>query len=275
MIDLSWYAIIITQIIAESLPISSSGHVALMGKIIGFSSYENACVLSASSSWITEQLRARSIDYFLHGPTFCIVGLFFYRRWIALLKCWRKTLFVILQLILYIGVADGITLLFFIARRQIPFFTIPLGLGFVITGLALASLAWCTRKGGKLNLSSAVILGMVQGCALLLPGVSRFGTTYAAARWLSLSDRHAFEVSWMIQMPLMGISFLYSLIIFWQNEIPVQILNPYTAFVMMGATIGGWYALRFAAYVSNCHKMWWFACYMILPLAVWVFLLGR
>jgi undecaprenyl pyrophosphate phosphatase UppP len=120
-----------------------------------------------------------------------------------------------------------------------------------------------------LNIKNAIVLGLVQGCAML-PGVSRFATTYAAARWLSFSDRHALETAWMIQMPLMGISFLHSLIIFRQIGIPDQILNPYTALVMMGASIGGWYALRFAAYASNRQKMWWFACYMVLPFVVWV-----
>jgi undecaprenyl-diphosphatase len=270
MTNLAWYAIIITQIVAESLPISSSGHVALLSMIFGFIPYDMGPCLTVHSSWLMEQLRARSVDHFLHGPTFCIVALFFYRRWAALLKCWRRTVSMIAKLILYVGIADAITALFFVARRYIPLYHFPLGAGFIITGLALASLAWCTRQGGKLNVKNAIILGVVQGCAML-PGVSRFATTYAAARWLSLSDRHALETSWMIQMPLIGISFLHSLIIFWQMGIPDQILNLHTAFVMMGASIGGWYALRFAAYVSDRQKMWWFACYMVLPFVVWVF----
>ena len=109
-----------------------------------------------------------------------------------------------------------------------------------------------------------IVLGVVQGFALL-PGISRFASTYTAARWLSLSPRHALETAWMIQMPLMGVSFLHSLIIFWQIGIPDQVLNMETALVMMGASIGGWYALRFAAYVSDRKKMWWFACYMVVP----------
>jgi undecaprenyl-diphosphatase len=269
MNNLAWYAIIITQIVAESLPISSSGHVALLSMVLGFSVHDMMPSMIANGSWLTQELKARSVDHFLHGPTFFIVALFFYQRWSALLKCWRRTTPMIIRLILCVGIADAITALFFIARRYIPLHTFPLGLGFIITGMVLASLAWCTRQGGKLNIRNAIILGIVQGCAML-PGVSRFATTYAAARWLSLSDRHALETAWMIQMPLMGISFLHSLIIFWQIGIPDQILNLHIAFVMLGASIGGWYALRFAAYVSDRQKMWWFACYMVLPFVVWV-----
>jgi undecaprenyl-diphosphatase len=269
MTDLAWYAIIMTQIITESLPISSSGHVALVCMILGCFAYDIQPVGSSNSSWLSEQLKARSVDHFLHGPTFIIVALFFYRRWTILLRCWRKTMPMIGRLILYVGIADAITAVFFIARRYIPLHQFPLGLGFFITGLALASLAWCSRQGATLNVRKACVLGIVQGCAML-PGVSRFATAYAAARWLSLSDRHALEAAWMIQMPLMAISFLHSLIIFRQIGIPDQMLNPQTAFVMMGASIGGWYALRFAAYVSDRQKMWWFACYMVLPFVVWV-----
>lgn len=269
MNNLTWYAVILTQIIVESLPISSSGHVALICMIFGCMAREIALSAPVHGSWLRAELQLRSIDHFLHGPTFIIVAAFFYRRWSALLRCWRKTMRMIGCLIVYVGIADAVTGLFFIARRYIPLNQFPLGAGFIITGLVLTSLAFCSRKGGKLNVRNALILGIVQGCAML-PGVSRFATTYTAARWLSFSDRHALETAWMIQMPLMGISFLHSLIIFWQMGIPAQILNLHIAFVMLGASIGGWYALKLAAYLSDRRKMWWFAYYMVVPFVVWV-----
>jgi len=269
MSNLAWYAIIMTQIITESLPISSSGHVALLCMIFGITPYDFVSVQSVSTSWLTQQLMARSVDHFLHGPTLIIVAMFFYHRWMGLIIGWRKTLPIIYRLILYVGIADFITGLFFIGLRWAPVYSFPLGLGFAITALALASLCWCKKEGETLTIYKMMVLGLVQGLALL-PGISRFGSTYVAARWLSLSPRHALETAWTIQMPLMGISFLHSLIIFWQRGIPDQVLNMNTAFVMMGASIGGWYALRFAAYVSARKKMWWFACYMVVPFVLWV-----
>lgn len=266
---LAWYSIICTQIITESLPISSSGHVALMALICGFSSYEFVPFAYQEVSWLQQQLMARSVDHFLHGPTCIIVAIFFYDRWIMLLKNWRKTYRIIGKLISYAVIADCCTALFFIGFRCIPVLRFPLGLGFIITGLALASLSLCTKEGASLTKRKMIILGIVQGLALL-PGISRFASTYTAARWLCLSPRKALEVSWMIQMPLMGASFLHSLIIFWQMGIPDQVLNMGTAFVMMVASIGGWYALRYAAWVSDRKKMWWFACYMVIPLILWV-----
>jgi len=268
MTNVAWYGIIITQIITESLPISSSGHVALLCMLLGFSLYDMVPITTIPQSWLMQQLMARSIDHFLHGPTIFIVALFFYHRWTALLKYWRRTLPMMVKLACYVGIADCITGLFFLGLRYAPVSTFPLGIGFVITALALASLAWCTKQGESLTARKAIMLGIVQGCALL-PGVSRFATTYTVARWLALSPRHALETAWMIQMPLMGISFIHSLIVFWQIGIPDQILNMDTAFVMMVASIGGWYALRCAAYVSDRQKMWWFAYYMVIPFVVW------
>lgn len=265
MSNSSWYAIIITQIIAESLPISSSGHVALVSMLLGISLYSCAPAIHT----VSQSLIARSVDHFLHGPTCVIVALFFFDRWWGLLRCWRKTMPLIVRLIIYVGIADCITGLFFIGSHWIPHCTFPLGLGFLITALALASLAWCDKKGASLTIAKMIVLGIVQGIALL-PGISRFACTYTASRWLGLSSRHALETTWMIQVPLMVVSFLHSLIIFRQMGIPVQILNLGTALVMMGASIGGWYALRFAAYASAHNKMWWFACYLIIPLIVWV-----
>lgn len=269
MTNFAWYAFIITQIIAESLPISSSGHVALVGIILGFSLYDFMPNRALSDSWLTQELKARSIDHFMHGPTFLIITFFFYSRWTALLKYWRRTLPMLAKLVVCVGIADSITACFFVARRYMALSNFPLGAGFIVTGLVLASLAWCNRRGGSLNVNNAIILGLVQGCAML-PGVSRLATTYTAARWLSFSDRHALEVAWMIQAPLIGISFLHSLIIFEQNGIPDQILNPQTALVMMGAGIGGWYGLQLVAYLGNRKKMWWFACYMVIPIIAWL-----
>lgn len=270
MNNLAWYGIIIIQIITESLPISSSGHLALFGIITGFSAHDIVPRLGANVSWLMRQLTMRSVDHFLHGPTCIIVALFFRNRWIALLKYWRKTMPMIFKLILYVGIADLITGLCFIGLRCAPIASFPLGLGFAITALLLGSLLICPdNKSESLTASKMILLGAAQSFALL-PGVSRFACTYTAARWLSLSPRHALETSWMIQMPLMVVSFLHSLIIFWQIGIPDQVLNMETALVMMGASIGGWYALRFAAYASARKKMWWFASYMVLPLIVWV-----
>jgi len=273
MNNLVWYAIIITQIIAESLPISSSGHVALLSMLVGFSQDTCIPIIHNGSSWLMQQLMLRSIDHFLHGPTCIIVALFFYDRWMGLLRCWRKTLPIIVRLITYVGIADFITGLFFIGFRWAPVCAFPLGLGFAITALMLASLNWCNKDDESLTFMKMIILGVAQGVALL-PGISRLACTYTVARWLGLSPRHAFETTWMMQMPLMVVSFLHSLIIFYQMGIPDQILNLETAFVMMGASIGGWYALQLAAYASIHKKMWWFACYMIVPFMVWVLCRG-
>lgn len=264
----AWYVVLTTQIITESLPISSSGHVALVKMFYDVPTYIDTS-LYADASWLHQQLIAKSIDHFLHVPTVLILALFFYDRWFAMLKNWRRTLPIIARLIMYVSIADLITGLFFIASRFMPTCVIPLVYGFITTAVLLVSLKWCKKEGASLTISKMVVLGLVQGCALL-PGVSRFGLTYVTGRWLSLSPRKAFETSWMVHAPLLVVSCMHTLFIFWQIGIPDQLLNMGTAFVMMGATIGAWYALRCAAYMSNHNTMWWFAGYMIVPIVLWV-----
>ena len=77
MNNLAWYSMICTQIVTESLPISSSGHVALLAMIVGFSAHNGTLLNDAHASWLQQQLMMRSIDHFLHGPTCIIVLLFF------------------------------------------------------------------------------------------------------------------------------------------------------------------------------------------------------
>lgn len=262
-----WYNFISVQIIAESLPISSSGHLALLALLLNRSLCDVVVLSSGQNSWLLQQLSVRTIDYFLHGPTCIIVALFFYNRWIIFLTQWHRTIHIAMTLLWYVVIADSITLAWFLLLRSISFY-FPLGFGFFITACALASLQWCKEQQQSLTSSKMIILGIVQSIALL-PGISRFGSTYVAARWLGLAPRKALEISWLIQMPLMGASFLYSLIVFWQLGIPDQVLNIGTALVMMGASIGGWYALRIAAYASNHNRMWWFACYLIIPFMLW------
>ena len=54
---------------------------------------------------------------------------------------------------------------------------------------------------------AGAILGLAQAAALVLPGLSRFASTYVVARWLNFAPRRAFQVCFLIQMPLIVASF--------------------------------------------------------------------
>lgn len=259
-----WYAIVAIQIVAESLPISSSGHVTLVIMwwyvMHGISMYTSYAMDS-----ISQQLHIDALDHVLHIPTIVITILFFTDRWYAWWYMLRRRWRTMRHVIVCVVCADVMTVMWYLVVRVYAVCTIPLWIGFTITGLLLYSLKWHTPKNNRLSIMGACALGCAQGLALL-PGISRFAITYTTGRWLSLSPRHAFEWSWLIQFPLLVVSALHVVYVFTHHGIPYQMLNVGTWFTMLIAMVGAWYALRMVRVMIYMQRMWWFSWYMMIPI---------
>jgi len=80
--------------------------------------------------------------------------------------------------------------LFWLGKEYVQ---VPLYIGFAITGLTLFSLKYAPRNYKKFSwdMSDAVILGLVQALSLI-PGVSRFATTYSACSFLRYKPQHKY-----------------------------------------------------------------------------------
>jgi len=212
------------------------------------------------------------MDHFAHGATVCVVALFFFNRCFFLLRnifrCWP----IVVKIIGLTFVADCVTFLFFIFFNVVGVSFFFLGLGFFITMVALYSLRWVPEQTPKRwCLRSAIILGCVQGIALL-PGISRLGLTYVVGRWLGFAPRKAFEISLLIQWPLIAAAFLNSVrILFMHNNLAV-VMNWQLLSVMLGAGVLAFYGLCFVAWCADQKKMWLFSWYMMVPLCVWLLL---
>ncbi len=184
----------------EALPISSSGHLALLAPLIG----------SAGTS----------LDMLLHVPFLLSLAIAFYDAWWplarrALLLARRAHWYapsatrfasLCLRLVMFIFCIDSLTFIGYLLLRAYPALLASwsLSLGFAITGCALLALVWLRNNDSvytSLNFRGSLILGITQA-ASLLPGVSRFGTTFAVARLLRISPRRAIELSFLMQVPL-------------------------------------------------------------------------
>lgn len=178
--------LIFLSIVLESFPISSSGHILLLKNL--FSQHGISCLFT------------QHLEYFLHAPTACITAFFFYRRWRAWLA-FPYSIKLIGKIFILGFVTDVVTvILYFLGIQSLH---IPLWFGFLMTGFALCSLYFCKENNmyTSWNIRNACILGFVQGCALI-PGISRFGSTFVAARWLGFSGKKAFELSFLIEFPI-------------------------------------------------------------------------
>lgn len=257
-----YYAIwLFAQIVLESFPISSSGHMLLLDKLLA-AVHIAPSVNNAAQGNIFESVDV--LEHFAHGATIGMVALFFFSRWAFLLRnvkrCWR----IIAKIIALGFIADLCTSIFYVffhfSSVQNYF---PVGLGFFITGILLLSLRWCpTKATGTFNWRSATILGVVQGCALL-PGISRLASTFVVARWLGIAPRKSFEISWLIVMPLLCAAFLNSVRLMVMEHQASYLLSIPLLATMGIAMVVAYFCLCLVSRLAYSNRLWWFGVYMI------------
>lgn len=256
MIDLfSVYAAL--QIVLESLPISSSGHLELMRCWC----MQHGCAAELS----------RTFEYLLHGPTLLMLALYCIHLWMPLVRHMWCQRFLIGKLLVYVFCADTITTLVYTAV-QIGFNQLmPLWFGFCITGLLLFSLRYCEKHYAgacatyhSVTFAKLCTLGVVQGLAGL-PGISRFASTYVAGRWLQLAPRKSFFVSIMLQWPLMAGGFLLGVIHAPIDPTTVWFMNGWHILLMGICASIAYFVLWGVQLVLERERLWLLAPYLILP----------
>ncbi len=281
------YLWIAAQIIIEMLPISSSGHLLLLELLL---KQYAACDIK---KYFGNASILKSLYYFLHGPTLIIVcGCFFWRWWQLVLNvngiAWN--------LMFCLVIADGITCLMYLASGFLrnPFasmepvgrmekliklinhkkttIAISLGLGFIITAIALFYTAWCS--GGKtislISYTDAAILGVVQGLALF-PGISRLAFTCSMGCLLGFSLPDAFFLSWTMQAPLMAAAFAKSLKDLYELGALTQVLNLPMSLVMLGSSGISVLVMVIIMQMAQNNTWYLFGWYMGVPMLIWVF----
>ncbi len=279
------------QIILESLPISSSGHQLLVQQL-----------------WIKVTGQALTpipdfFDHFLHGPTVLVIAFVFFKDWFAsarrlVIAGWKvlvhrkqlrwseRRLWRLFSMIfIFMCAADAMTVLAYVGQHFIgknavifhePRFLL---MNMMATMVALLSLRWVERvrrAASSLTLKKSLLLGTVQGVALLCPGLSRFGATYVAGRWLRLSPRRAFQFSFLIQFPLIAAAFFI-------NGIPDMVKTPaaralLSVPMLMTIAVSTVIALGLFAWAYRLalrRRLWWFGVYMIVPISILVWLVMR
>ena len=262
--NISLMIIIGVQIIFESLPVSSSGHVALFRSLFGLTTIE-------------------SFEGLLFFPTIIIVLLFFFRDWFSLLSSLSASLFtmrpsqrklwsLVWPLSGYVTVTTGITALGYYFLRVVLRDNLVLqspgmlSFGLFVTTITLLS-ARCIkdRPCEILTWRKAVVLGLVQATALL-PGISRLGSTYVAARWLNLSERRSFQLSFLIFFPIMGAALIRDAIPFLKNGSWSLGCDEWS--LLAFACIVAWDMFHLTYRLVLNKKLWVVGLYMMVPLLV-------
>ncbi len=237
----------IIQVIIESLPISSSGHLKIFQVI--FQKYKK----------ITGSLLTTESDYFFHGPTIIILLVFLIRH---------KAIYYLFDFnyLFLIFLADLITVFFYFLFKFMPSITIPYYSGFLITGLSLASLFFLPAQINNSNLTviKALLIGVAQGLSLL-PGVSRLAITFVCASWLGIGSHNAFVLSCLIQLPLITAGFFKGFLTLFLNN-RLSFINLWPAiFIIPIALVISYFVLEIVYKIALNKQFYIFAPYLILP----------
>jgi len=179
----------VLQAIAEWLPISSSGHLAIVQNIFHF---ENL-----------------SFDVFLHFASLFAVIIVFKKDILKLFYPWEKAklkyLFLLLLGIIPAGLAG------FLFRNQIErAFSnfVYLGVFFIISGIIVYSTKFYKEKKEKIWYFDSIFIGIFQAFAIL-PGISRSGATISSGLYRGVSKQEAIKFSFLMAIPIiLGASIL-------------------------------------------------------------------
>ncbi len=245
----------IVQGLTEFLPVSSSGHLVLVQKLLGID-------LSSGPS------RAMIMTFYvaLHLATLFAV----------IIHYWKKVREMLLhpfsKLPLQITVstlpAVLLTLLLGDAIEGTYLSSVLLGPGFIFTGLAIyfAEKLGNGRRGlNELRTSDSLMMGAAQGIALL-PSVSRSGMTITTALALGLGKEFAADFSFLMSIPpILGGVLLDTVDMIKGNNLPLEAIGFENLLAGMAAAgITGFLAIKLMLAAVKKMKMKYFAYYVFI-----------
>ena len=235
----------LVQGFSEFLPISSSGHLALVPWLFGWNDF--ADVTNGASI-------EKAFDTALHLGT--LVAVLFYlradlvgyvREGIRIVvspkradKQMGKRAWLFVASAIPAGIAGAIGQQWITDKLGTP---VLIAVSLVVFGLLLL---WADRQQGTRDVNTftrkdALLIGLAQVLALN-PGTSRSGITITAARKFGFSRDAAARVSFLMSVPVIGGAVLFSLVKLVRDGIPDGLIAPMIAGII-AAGISGWVAM--------------------------------
>jgi undecaprenyl-diphosphatase len=180
----------IVQGVAEFLPISSSGHLAVIGKLL---------------DWNPEGSMQMNVT--LHAGTLLAIVIYYFKTLLGLLKfeTGRKVIPVIIVGSIPAAII-GFTIKGFHLDDMLFGNLAVVGIGFICTGIMLMT-AMRSKEGEstleEISLRQALVIGVAQGIAII-PGISRSGSTISAGLKCGLKKADSATFSFMLAIPAIG-----------------------------------------------------------------------
>ena len=268
--EMIWKSVVLgtVQGLTEFLPVSSSGHLVLLQRMLGYD-------LGGGSMTF--------VNIMLHFGTLLAVILVF---WKDILALFRKPFTPLLWLIVATIPAGIVGLLFedgidaaFSGEKGLLY----LAVCFAATALLLLLAELCVRRRKReqaFGWKHAVSMGVMQAVALF-PGISRSGSTIAAGTLAGAKTQDAARFSFLMSIPIILGSVAVSLkgIVFDEPETVTALgVNGFLG-VLIGvffSAVFGFLAIKFMLKVIGRGNFKWFSLYLVLlSLAcLWLDVLG-
>ncbi len=238
------------QGVAEFLPISSSGHLAVIAKLIGYNPDEVV-----------------TTGIILHAGTLVSILVFYFHSLLKLLT--NKEFKTILMIIIGTIPAGVIGIIYKKLGIDDFLFTCVLvsGIGFLITA-TLLRFGMKTKDENaipleKMNWKQALTIGIVQGIAVL-PGISRSGSTISAALKVGLTKADCARFSFYLAIPAIGGAAFLELLSATKKE-GFSAGAFFTPELLIGfalSAVVGWVSLKLLVTMLNKGKLEYFSWYL-------------
>jgi undecaprenyl-diphosphatase len=245
--------------LTEFLPISSTGHLILVGDLLNFNDE-----------------RGKAFEVIIQFGAILAVCWEFREKLLKVALSFSSNAnsrrFVLNLLIASIP-AMGLAFLFGKYIKEVLFAPIPVASAFIVGGLVIF---WAERRQERASLAKSHIhsvddlspldalkVGLAQ-CAALIPGTSRSGATIIGGMLFGLPRTVATEFSFFLAIPVIGGATAYELLKLWKN--PVAISGEFGLAIAIGfisAFISAFICVRWLIHYVAHHNFIPFAWYRI------------
>ena len=245
--------------LTEFLPISSTGHLILVGDLLNFNDE-----------------RGKAFEVIIQFGAILAVCWEFREKLLKVALSFSSNAnsrrFVLNLLIASIP-AMGLAFLFGKYIKEVLFAPIPVASAFIVGGLVIF---WAERRQERASLAKSHIhsvddlspldalkVGLAQ-CAALIPGTSRSGATIIGGMLFGLPRTVATEFSFFLAIPVIGGATAYELLKLWKN--PVAISGEFGLAIAIGfisAFVSAFICVRWLIHYVAHHNFIPFAWYRI------------